>query len=76
VQRTRLRRAPAGAVFGQRYVACQVGWTARPAADARVGREGEEAEKAVVKPQAAGESEHAAKREQKARSPAGKGKAD
>jgi len=35
----------------------------------------EKRKKAVVKPQAAGESEHAAKREQKARSPAGKGEA-
>jgi len=47
----------------------------RRAADALVGREGEEAEKAVVKPQASGESEHATKREQKARSLAGEGKA-
>jgi len=36
---------------------------------------GEEAEKAVVKLQAAGESEYAARPEQKARSPAGKGEA-
>jgi len=48
---------------------------ARPAADAPVGRGRGEAESIAVKLPAAGESEHAAEREPKARSLAGEGEA-
>ena len=68
-------RARAGAAKGKQHSPAVSSDGHRRAADAIVGRGRGEAEKAVVKPQVAGESEHAAKREQKARSPVGEGEA-
>jgi len=68
-------RANRGGFSGKGGSACRVTGRPRRAADAIVGRGRGEAESPAMKPQAAGESEHTARPEQKARNSAGRGKA-